>query len=134
MLVFAYGTLKSGYGNHKYYLPGAVFLGVAVTVEPYAMLGQGIPYIVHTETKYKAPIRGELFSWNCTPKQLCRLDSLEMSYNRVQGKVRLEDGRLRLASYYVAKHNGLDKKSAFWKHAYDRFIDGEVLQWPARTT
>ena len=43
--VFVYGTLKKGFGNHRF-LRGSVFLGNARTNDHFALYESGIPFVI----------------------------------------------------------------------------------------
>jgi len=68
--VFVYGTLKRGYSNHAL-LQGCGYLGVAQTVDKFAMYERGIPYVSKQENKTQ--IIGELYLVD----ELC-LNNLDM--------------------------------------------------------
>jgi len=77
--VFVYGTLKRGHGNNGLLVDyNAVFVGEAVTVQPYLMLYAGIPYVVEY-LPYGSiephPVQGEVYQ--VSDECLSRLDSLE---------------------------------------------------------
>ncbi len=71
-LVFVYGTLKKGFGNHRL-LASAELLGAAQTVERFAMYSTGVPIVVKEESV--SPIFGELY--RVDEETLVCLDSLE---------------------------------------------------------
>ena len=59
-LVFVYGTLRNGYGNH-HLLKEAHCYGIGCTDACYAMyLVHGFPYVTSTEARYR--IVGELYA------------------------------------------------------------------------
>jgi gamma-glutamylcyclotransferase (GGCT)/AIG2-like uncharacterized protein YtfP len=71
-LVFVYGTLKKGHGNHRC-LSGADFVGESNTAYKYAMYVNGLPYV--TKQEKISQIQGEVY---CVDEDgLARLDSLE---------------------------------------------------------
>lgn len=74
MKLFVYGTLKSGYGNNKWCLDGAVSLGQAITHKTYKLLNGGFP-IASNKGENKLPIIGEIFEIN--EGHLASCDSLE---------------------------------------------------------
>ena len=47
-LVFVYGTLRKGHGNHKL-IEGGRFMGSGLTVKKYAMYSRGIPFVSEDE-------------------------------------------------------------------------------------
>jgi gamma-glutamylcyclotransferase (GGCT)/AIG2-like uncharacterized protein YtfP len=71
-LVFVYGTLKKGFGNHRL-LAASEFLGEARTAQSYAMYSTGVPIVVKNEAI--SPIQGELY--RIDEATLVTLDSLE---------------------------------------------------------
>ena len=72
ILLFAYGTLMSGYGNN-YYLRNQKFIGNGTTNEKYTMYASGIPFI--NEEEKTSQIHGEL--WEVDIKALPYIDALE---------------------------------------------------------
>jgi len=75
-LVFVYGTLKQGYGNHYVMQEaGGKFIGKAMTLDDfYIMGGGGIPYVIESDDKEKSSaICGELYK----VKNFEPLDTLE---------------------------------------------------------
>lgn|SRR5574343_1090304 len=75
MLVFVYGSLKSGFHNHRL-LKDSKFVGHAVTKEKYTMYSYGSFPSVTEEPEYN--IHGEIYE--ITPETLKSLDRLE-GYN-----------------------------------------------------
>ncbi|KAK6262709.1 hypothetical protein QUC31_008525 [Theobroma cacao] len=80
-LIFTYGTLKQGHGNH--YLiedlirqKDAVFLGAHVTHQPHPLVigPYGIPYLINLPG-HGHRVKGELYS--VSTRGLARLDELE---------------------------------------------------------
>jgi gamma-glutamylcyclotransferase (GGCT)/AIG2-like uncharacterized protein YtfP len=72
-LVFVYGTLRRGYGNHHLMQDGARLLDLACTVQAYALYALEIPFAVKEQAV--SPLRGELYAVG--PECLARLDELE---------------------------------------------------------
>ena len=72
VLIFAYGTLMTGYGNNSY-MKDQKLIGKGNTVEEYTMYASGIPFI--NEYKKTSQIQGEL--WEIDIKRLPYIDSLE---------------------------------------------------------
>jgi len=105
-LLFVYGTLKRGFGNHIY-LEGTRFLGRAETVEKYALYEVGIPYVVKGEGV--STIKGEVYEVG--REELSAIDRLEghpRHYKREKVRVRLEDGReVEAWLYFLNSENGL---------------------------
>jgi gamma-glutamylcyclotransferase (GGCT)/AIG2-like uncharacterized protein YtfP len=121
MLIFVYGTLKRGYWNHEAFMEGAEFLGECQTVSPYGMTGHGFPMIFR-DRKGK-PVTGELFE---VPRaNLPELDRLEQHYVRIRGRIRMADGRIVWASYYVVR----PRQSGFTFRSNDEWDKGDAFTW-----
>jgi gamma-glutamylcyclotransferase (GGCT)/AIG2-like uncharacterized protein YtfP len=99
MLVFVYGTLKKGHGNHRL-LTEAKYLGRAVTTKPMRLAGYGVPFTWPSNHAEGLPLQGEVYDIGdvTTNKQaaqtLLRLDRLESNgrvYERKPHRVRLLD-------------------------------------------
>jgi len=71
-LVFVYGTLRSGFGNHSL-ISSSKFLGKGITKKEYALYQMGIPFLVEDESHKQ--IVGELYS--VSSHVLQNLDMLE---------------------------------------------------------
>lgn len=71
-IVFVYGTLKRGFGNH-HLLNGSKFISQAITKEKYALYVSGIPFVIEDEPV--SHIAGEVYEVD--DKTLARLDHLE---------------------------------------------------------
>ncbi len=90
MKIFVYGTLKRGFGNNRL-LTEAKYLGKAVTVKPFVMVGWGVPFVWPDENG--KPIHGEVFdigdpkSNRFAKERLARLDSLESNGSVYERKV-----------------------------------------------
>jgi gamma-glutamylcyclotransferase (GGCT)/AIG2-like uncharacterized protein YtfP len=104
-LVFVYGTLKRGYGNH-HLLMEEIFLGEGETEDDYHLQGDSIPYAVPSayvpKGTIKAPIKGEIYHV-VNPKTMRQLDILEGNghfYFRNLRKVTLEDKEILNAYIY----------------------------------
>lgn len=95
-LVFVYGTLKQGHGNH-YLLHGSKFLGEGITRGYYCWLKRkGFPVVMDRtmgmEGKYSGKIKGEVYAVDLST--LAALDQLEangLMYNRRKVQVSLRD-------------------------------------------
>jgi gamma-glutamylcyclotransferase (GGCT)/AIG2-like uncharacterized protein YtfP len=59
VLLFAYGTLMRGYGNHNNLMQTAEFCGLYRTAEDYALFAAGVPNVHPTLRRHR--VRGELF-------------------------------------------------------------------------
>lgn len=78
VLLFAYGTLKQGYGNNRL-LKAAKFLGPAISVENnYRMQDHGFP-ILWQATNETEPFTGQVMGevYRINKEQLARCDQLE---------------------------------------------------------
>jgi len=99
--VFVYGTLMSGYGNHKYFLSDADVWGEAVTVEPkydLVCLG-GFPGVLPGG---ECAIDGELYTVDdFTMKRLDRLESNGEMYQREIVPVMTQNGGIVNAWMYI---------------------------------
>lgn len=103
-IVFVYGTLKRGHGNHGYLEQHrAPFLGTAVTGERFQMWGRGFPYIFPSAMPTAGRIRGELFRVNAAClRDLDRLEGNGHHYERRLIAVRDERGKVFHAEGYVS--------------------------------
>lgn len=100
-LIFVYGTLRMGYGNHSL-IKDSKLIGAAITREKYYMFANGIPYVTKPESLPKSKltilenpiqITGEVYA--VTKAKLDRLDLLEGHpnwYKREEVRVIVEDG------------------------------------------
>lgn len=107
-LLFVYGTLKRGFGNH-WYLEKAKFLGNAETVEKYALYEVGIPYVVKEEKI--STIKGEVYEVGRA--ELTAIDKLEghpKYYRREKVRVRVENGdEVEAWFYFLNSENEFDR-------------------------
>jgi gamma-glutamylaminecyclotransferase len=97
-IIFVYGTLRNGFGNH-YLLESSTFIGVAKTKEKYALYARGIPFL--SRTKAVSTVLGEVYAVDETT--LGRLDQLEGHptwYRREKAVVVLHDGTEVVAWIY----------------------------------
>lgn len=100
MLVFVYGTLKSGYSNHYRCLRDAHFVGQATTSHRYTMIDVGFPVLLTEGTGH--PVHGEVYEVNSdTVERLDRLEGKGMMYDRVRKYVRMSNGKSVRVYYYV---------------------------------
>jgi len=116
-LVFVYGTLKRGFGNH-HLLSESRFVGQAVTKEKYSLYEAGIPFVIENEPV--SHISGEVYAVD--EKTLARLDCLEghpdwycrksvdVSVNTSQGGQMLEAW-----IYFFSKKQGVLVKSGVFR-------------------
>ena len=107
--VFVYGTLKRGYGNHKYHLANATYLGKANTTQKWTMIGKymAFPYVVEQCDTAGNNVEGEVYQ--VTPKELEALDRLEGvshgHYKKVATLIKYSDTKTNeLVTMYVAVH------------------------------
>lgn len=96
MLIFAYGTLKRGHGNHGLLRGVSDFVGAALTVKPYPMFNFGVPGVFDVEDPRAKNIFGEVFNIR-DDRDIYRIDCLEghpHSYTRKIIKVAKFDGTI----------------------------------------
>lgn len=128
MKVFVYGTLKRGY-NNNYRLRNAVFVGEAVTVETFALLDGGFPWMVRSQEDAH-PVAGELWDIGEDQQTLADLDRLEGEghmYDRVTGYVWCGND-CHYASYYVR----CGDRPVYGPRMKPTRLDG-ALEWERRT-
>jgi gamma-glutamylcyclotransferase (GGCT)/AIG2-like uncharacterized protein YtfP len=111
MLVFVYGTLKSGYGNNRL-LEGARKVCDALTDATYAMYNIGFPFIVPSEQEWTedekenaGKVVGEVWEID-SETHLAYLDRLESEgrfYNRVKTTV---NNGLEVSLYEINPYAG----------------------------
>lgn len=105
VLVFVYGTLKHGYGNH-HILAGSRFVGKGCTVAMCRMYDAGFPVLRPRSEKpgaHNAEVWGEVYLVT-SPDTMRRLDSLEgegRMYHRRIKIIHLENGKKVKAHTYV---------------------------------
>lgn len=101
--VFVYGTLRRGCRNHHLLL-GAHCLGLALTVEPYALFVGQCPYVQRAPKDHWLPlsrISGEVYAVDAAT--FAALDELEdhpHDYCRELVEVTLQEGRIVRAWLY----------------------------------
>ena len=109
-LVFVYGTLKKGYGNHGVMKEaGGIKICDAVTKEKYVMGGNGIPYVMKEAKGEKHPISGEVYKI----KNLAPLDELEGHpnfYKREKIEIVCENGVKKSAWLYFYTGNEIENR------------------------
>tara|TARA_R100001443_G_scaffold113417_1_gene128034 strand:- start:175 stop:522 length:348 start_codon:yes stop_codon:yes gene_type:complete len=97
-VVFVYGTLKEGHGNHSL-LHSAIKVSKAETCEKYGMYETGIPYVIKNESKTK--IYGEVYLVDeQTFQNLDWLEGHPVCYKREKIKVKLDNDRRTTAWIY----------------------------------
>lgn len=133
-LVFVYGTLKGGCGNHRVIARhGGEFVDTATTGRAFGLRDCGFPYMVDP---YRAigpgvdarPVRGEV--WRVSRACVADLDRLEgfrrhgdpsNHYDRVRVRVRFEFGGSSRVWAYVASSETTTRALAFPKCRADAF-------------
>lgn len=98
-MVFVYGTLKSGFGNHRQ-LSSSEYLGEARTADSYYMIGTSVPVVIPGG---EHSVAGELYHVT-EPSVLMALDDLEghpTLYRREIIPVIEEDGEQCHAWCYI---------------------------------
>lgn len=104
-LVFVYGTLKRGYGNH-HILKNAKFVSKGETVAKCRLFNAGFPVLrrrLNRDGKWNAPVRGEVFIVT-DADTMARLDALESEgrmYHRRKKKIQFDNGKVVMAYVYV---------------------------------
>jgi gamma-glutamylcyclotransferase (GGCT)/AIG2-like uncharacterized protein YtfP len=101
-LVFVYGSLRAGMGNHSL-LAGASPFGGACTNRRYALVHFGVPAIVPDSRKGRL-IRGEVYS--CPKPVLTAVRLLEEAYDQVCDWVTLDSGEQVECEYYQMATKG----------------------------
>lgn len=101
--LFVYGTLKSGFCNHKKYLCDCRCLGQAVTMDRFDMLDVGFPVLLPQQEEKAFRVFGEVYLVG--DPQALRIDQLEGNgrmYQRQARSVKLIDsGEIVLVEMYV---------------------------------
>jgi len=106
VLLFAYGTLMSGFGNNRL-IEDQKLIGAGETSEQYTMYGSGIPFV--NENEKTSTIKGEL--WEVTNERLPSVDGLEGHPNWYQRKLIpvIVDGEEHQAWLYFNNDKGGNK-------------------------
>src|SRR5215831_9216536 len=126
-LVFVYGTLKRGYGNH-HILGDSAFIGEGQTLARCRLFNAGFPVLrrrLNHDGPWNAPVRGELYEV-ADPEVMRRLDALEgegRMYHRRKKKIVMATGRTVKAFAYVG-----DAKAFKFCAIYPTPVDG-VHEW-----
>jgi gamma-glutamylaminecyclotransferase len=74
-LIFVYGTLKRGHGNHEVILKNSQFVSCATSVGRYTMADGPFPILFDADDEDGFPVRGEVFE--VSDMTLAKCDSLE---------------------------------------------------------
>jgi len=103
--LFAYGTLKRGFGNNERLLGAEKFISTAETVELYPMIGEGMGFPYAFDVPGTGNIlQGEVFEvQEKTWVALDRLEGYPNHYDRKLITVKLADGSYIEATIYVCK-------------------------------
>lgn len=105
-LVFVYGTLKRGFGNHRVMQEaGGRFVCEATTTEQFPLVEQGLPYLLLRPGQGRR-VEGEIFRVG-TPEGWRRLDHLEghpQFYHREVIAIEAADGDTYEAWAYFLTH------------------------------
>lgn len=118
MLVFVYGSLKSGFHNHRL-LKNSKFVGQAVTKEKYTMYSCGSFPSVTEEPSYN--ISGEVYEINeQTLKSLDYLEGYEEGrknnfYERKLTEV-LVNNKSEVCFIYFGSKTSQKLQKGFWEH------------------
>jgi len=127
-LLFVYGTLKRGFGNHDL-LYRARFIGNAVTKHKYALYESGIPFVYPFEEV--SQIKGEVYEVD--RETLECIDALEghpFWYRRQQVPVILESGREVTAwIYFYPERVGTLNVTGEYTGGFPEEEVEENLQW-----
>ena len=130
--IFVYGTLKRGYPNNPL-LESSEFLGEAVTVPIYKMIGTSFPVIMPDPSG--KPVAGEIYTVD--DAALARLDRLEAegrSYDRVMIDATLplaNGGRLTTQAFiYVGREDRFGEMFARGP-LYEQANERGELDWRA---
>lgn len=108
--IAVYGTLRKGFGNHRY-MDGCELVGLGWTTDEYEMTASGIPYVDPNEPTSK--IRVEVYA--VSDEQLPYVDRLEgydpdnhegSWYKRTPISVKMDNGDEITASIYFNDSKG----------------------------
>ena len=101
--LFVYGTLKSGFGNHKRYLGDSACLGQAVTLDRFDMLDVGFPVLLPQQNEKAYRVLGEVYEVD--EPRATRIDQLEGNGRMYQRQARavqlIDSGRVLLVEMYI---------------------------------
>jgi gamma-glutamylcyclotransferase (GGCT)/AIG2-like uncharacterized protein YtfP len=117
-LVFVYGTLMKGHGNHSLLSgSGAIYVSPSITKEPFLMSASFIPYVSDfypaDMSEYEAHIRGELYLVN---------DVVLESLDALEGHPRFYERKLTDIWYYEEQPDGSiePKQEKAWLYFCDQ--------------
>lgn len=116
--VFVYGTLKSGFSNHKFYMDDSELVDEVTTVDKFAMIGEdrAFPYLLGTnDDGYH--VEGELYEVpESSLRFLDRLEGVPTHYQRQVISVKDSFGTVYKALAYIkATVTDYDLKQKFIK-------------------
>lgn len=115
-LVFVYGTLKRGFGNHKF-LEHSRFIGDARTCPALFMVDGGVPFVM-IEGGPLRQIAGEVYAVDKpTLRRLDRLEGHPHMYRRETVEV-VVDGNRRNAFIYMMPRALLGDAAEIENHCY----------------
>ena len=99
-LIAVYGTLRKGFGNHGL-LSDARLLDSGITIDQYAMVCEGIPYVASGHREDGNNLAVEVYAVNDeTLKEVDRLENHPEWYQRKEIKVKLDNGVIATAWLY----------------------------------
>lgn len=112
-LLFVYGTLKKGYGNHARYLSSSRFVGDAVTLDAFAMSSGAIPFVCPARFVpnpiFHGHVRGEVYEVDrATRDATDRLEGHPDFYTRSAADVMLlsTNERIKAEMYLILRPLG----------------------------
>jgi gamma-glutamylcyclotransferase (GGCT)/AIG2-like uncharacterized protein YtfP len=109
IVVFVYGTLKEGYGNHRYHLGDGrgTFLGYGVTKKKFRMLDGGFPVVINYETDIpEGRVQGEVYGvYADTMADLDALEGYPDMYTRSEEQIEMQDGSVITAWIYTGSED-----------------------------
>lgn len=109
-LCFVYGTLRQGHGNHHVMRnAGGQYIGRAVSVEPFPLVFEGLPYLLDMPGQGE-PVSGEVYK---IPKKgwepLDRLEGHPNFYRRRVEHFIVEGVLFEAWVYFLARESTLAK-------------------------
>lgn len=99
-LVAVYGTLRQGWSNHRL-LESSKLVGAGQTIEQYAMVCEGIPFVLPGHREDGHNIQVEVYAVDdATLERLDRLENHPNWYERKDTKISLDNGLVINAQLY----------------------------------